>query len=400
MQLPPRRVAIVSLAVAATLPGDALLYAVLPVLYAELGLELWMVGALLAANRAVRLVTNPLAGLAAQRFGIHRPFTLAIFLTAAVTAAYAAAPGFAVWLALRLAWGALWSVLRLGGFLAALAAGEIGRGYALGFYNGVANIGTLLAMATGGFLTDRIGLEATLLCFAAVALPAGLAMWREGPGPEAPSAEAEEAPAELPGVSERWGVYALALLVAAGGPLVVATLGLVLAERFGPSIGIGGALVGTATVNGLFLGGRFALNPVWAPFAGHLSDRIGRLRFAGGAAFVTALSLWALAGEGGVARTLLAALAALLAGGVLRVTSDALAGDTAPEQGRARFMGWFANASDLGTALAPALAYALAERFGIEAVYRMAAVLLAIGGGAVVLWLGRVRARAPAREVR
>ena len=163
MQTPPRRVVAVSLAVAATLPGDALLYAVLPVVYADLGLELWMVGVLLSANRIVRLATNPLAGVVATRFGIHRPFVASVFATSLVTAAYAAAPGFAAWVALRFVWGALWSFLRLGGFLAALAAGSVGRGYALGFYNGVANLGTLLAMATGGLLTDTIGLDATLL---------------------------------------------------------------------------------------------------------------------------------------------------------------------------------------------------------------------------------------------
>ncbi|MGH7819300.1 MAG: hypothetical protein ACREQ9_05975 [Candidatus Binatia bacterium] len=45
--LPPRWVIAVSLGAAASLLGDGLLYAVLPVVWREVGLELWMVGVLL-----------------------------------------------------------------------------------------------------------------------------------------------------------------------------------------------------------------------------------------------------------------------------------------------------------------------------------------------------------------
>jgi len=387
----------VSLAVAATLPGDALLYAVLPVIHADLGLELWMVGALLSANRIVRLATNPLAGAVATRVGIHRPFVAAVFATTAVTAAYAAAPGFAAWVALRLLWGLLWSFLRLGGFLAALAAGSMGRGYALGFYNGVANLGTLLAMAGGGLLTDTIGLQPTLLVFAALALPAGVAMLREGrdegdrPG-EAPAPGAAAAPRPL----ERWGVYAAALATGmAGSPLVLATLGLLLVERFGDEIPVFGLVLGAATVNGAFLGLRFALQPFWAPLAGHASDRFGRLRFGAAMGLLTATAMLALSFAGGLGSTLAVAFLVFVGGAALRVSSDALAGDAAPEAARARFMGWYANAADLGSALAPALAYPLAAALGVEAVYRLGAAFLTISGAGVLVTLHHARSARP-----
>ncbi len=377
----------VSLAVAATLPGDALLYAVLPVVWAELGLELWMVGVLLGANRAVRLATNPWAGALVVRRGIHGPFTAAVFATAGVTAAYAVAPGFAALLALRLVWGALWSFLRLGGFLAALSAGDMGRGQALGFYNGIANLGTLLAMATGGLLTDAFGFRATMVGFALLALPAGLAMWREGPGPEDEAREtAAEAPAEWPGALRRWAVYGGALVTGmAGSPLVLATLGLRLVEVHGEQIAIGGALLGAATLNGALLGVRFALQPVWAPLAGRLSDRFGRRPFAALVGGVCAASLLALSVQEQLAGTVVVAVFLFLSGAALRVSCDAMAGDAAPASGRARFMGWYSNAADLGTAVGPLLAYPLVEAIGLGAVYRLGAAFLTLGGAAVLL---------------
>ena len=101
MRLPPRPVVAVSLAVAATLPGDALLYAVLPVVWQQLGLELWMVGVLLSANRFVRLATNPLAGVVVARTGMRAPFIAAVFATVAVSAAYGLNAGFLAFLAAR-----------------------------------------------------------------------------------------------------------------------------------------------------------------------------------------------------------------------------------------------------------------------------------------------------------
>jgi MFS family permease len=88
MRIPPRWVVAVSLAVAGTLPGDSLLYAVLPIVWSELGLELWMVGVLLSANRLVRLVTNPIAGWCVERTGMRGPFLVAIFASVGTTVAY------------------------------------------------------------------------------------------------------------------------------------------------------------------------------------------------------------------------------------------------------------------------------------------------------------------------
>ncbi len=58
MRRPPFQVLFVALATALVLPGDSILYAVLPTYYAEIGLTPIQVGILLSANRWVRLISK------------------------------------------------------------------------------------------------------------------------------------------------------------------------------------------------------------------------------------------------------------------------------------------------------------------------------------------------------
>ena len=75
-------------AIAATLLGDSMLYAVMPSRPGAWGLSVAAVGVLLAANRLVRLLSNPLAAFAFHRFGPRPSFAAAMALAALVTLAY------------------------------------------------------------------------------------------------------------------------------------------------------------------------------------------------------------------------------------------------------------------------------------------------------------------------
>ena len=398
MNVPPRWVVVVSLAVAGTLAGDGLLYAVLPIVWAELGLELWMVGALLSANRLVRLATNPLAGWVMGRVGVRVPLLIAVFASVGTTIAYGLGLGFALFLVARMTWGLCWSFLRLGGMLAALRESDVGsRGYALGFYGGVVSVGSLLAVLFGGVLTDQVGFRATAYLFAAVAAVGGLGLLRERSGHIAHVGVSESCEASARTATPllaRWWLYVLTFVnCAAGAGLVVATLGLWLVDRFGVTVTLGSLVVGAASLNGLVLSFRFAVGTVGSPVAGHLSDRFGRLRFLAITGALLAAALAGLSLEAGISWTIAMALLLFLAGMATRVTLDAAAGDLAPVRTRARAMSWYANASDLGTAVGPFLAYQLVPLVGLGWVYRGAALcLIAIG---VLALPGLARARRP-----
>jgi MFS family permease len=406
MRLPPRWVVVVSLAVAGTLPGDSLLYAVLPIVWSELGLELWMVGVLLSANRLVRLVTNPIAGWCVERTGMRGPFLLAVFASVGTTAAYALGSGFAVLLLARVLWGVCWSFLRLGGFLAVLeSADATTRGYYMGFHSGVARVGTLFAVLFGGLLTDHLGFRETALAFASISLLAGLLMLRERP-PAAgrtsilppPEGDAHGARDPVPDSAgerrQRWAVYAAIFVTqASASGLVVATLGLWLVERFGDGVHLGTLVLGVATVNGILLAARFFIDATWAPFAGHFSDRHGRrvLFFVSGLA--TAVGLMGLTAVTSLIGTAAVALLFFVGSTALRVTIDATAGDLAPAPIRSRVISWYASWTDLGAAAGPFIAYPLAEAVGLVWVYRGGAGFLLLAGTVALSILLRGRGR-------
>ena len=154
-----RPVVMVSLATALSLLGDSMLYIALPLHWQEAGLDsLWQVGALLAANRLVRLPVNPLIGLLYQRISLRTGLLLAVLLGAISTCGYGWAQGFVAWLLLRALWGVAWSLFRIGGLTAVVRCSEPdGQGHAIGLYNGLYRLGSLFGMLLGGLLVPIPG---------------------------------------------------------------------------------------------------------------------------------------------------------------------------------------------------------------------------------------------------
>lgn len=390
VRVPPRWILVVSIATGAAILGDSLLYAVLPVIWDDLGLTAGMVGVLLSINRFVRLGTNPVAGWVVGRVGARLPFVLAVLVAAATTLAYGLGLGVAGFLVARCLWGFCWSFLRLGGQLAAIEEGLDGRrGYYLGFFSGVTRAGSLLAVVTGGFLTDLITFEATIFLFTAISLLAGiwaLREWRANPerAPVAPAVTAREQEDTPPPPEGSWRVaigtlFSLAFLhgMAING-LVTATLGYLITERYGDNIDLTVATAGAATFTGLLLGTRFLADSLWGPAAGYVSDRWGRLPFFTVVASIQVVSLALLGAFPVLIWTILGSIALFAAASATHVSLDAAAGDLAIHGNRARLMSWYATAQDLGSAIGPILGYSIGITIGLGFVYPALAALFAI----------------------
>lgn len=382
----------VSLAVAAAILGDSLLYAALPVIYEDLGLAVGLVGVLLSANRFVRLVSNPIAGWVVSRVGVRGPFLAAVFAAALTTAAYASGLGFVVLFLARCAWGICWSFLRLGGYLAALEAAHDGnRGYYLGFFNGVVRFGSFVAVLLGGLLTDLIGFNATVLAFTAVSLLGGFAILGERPPPTADEAsnrpvgaEREQSTTHQRGepiprsIRVVFGAGFLHAFAISG--LVTATLGLWLLNSYGRTTAMLGLVIGVATLTGVLLSARFLCDFLWGPVVGHFADRFGAPRvtvlaglFEIGALFMLAIPLSLL-------WTILAAITLFIAATAVQVSLDAMAGRLAPSKRRAQVLGWYTTAHDLGSASGPLIGFAMSVGIGLGWMYASAATLLAMIG--------------------
>ena len=270
-----------ALVVAASLVGDTLLYTVLPVSAARLGISRPVVGVILSANRWVRLLTNPLAARLYERFPAGALVVMALTIGALSTAAYAVPAWLAVFVAGRLLWGFSYSLLRLGSFLAAIDDAQGHAGRMIGNTRAIWGVGYLAGAVYAPFAIESVGWAGACLGAAAITVVGGLGPawivsgWSRG----VRFVETEVAAASV------WEPRLIALFVAASLELaiyagvLVAAGGFRVDELFGP-----GAPVLSFVVPATFIAAAFALTQrvaqvAWTPIAGRLSDRSAHLSF-------------------------------------------------------------------------------------------------------------------------
>ncbi|MDR1947159.1 MAG: MFS transporter [Desulfovibrio sp.] len=381
-----RHIICFALITALCLIGDSMLYIVLPLYYKEAGLNsLWEVGAILAANRIVRLPLNPLVGrlytVVSERNGI----IAAVVLSTAATTVYGLAPSFPVWIAARCLWGAAWTLLRLGSLFCILKlSGPDNRGRYTGLYNGIYRLGSLVGMLFGGIIADAAGPGSTALSFGAVTalaifpalflIPANL-----------PDADTGTVRAGA-GTRARFRTFVRMLTTsgatAAGGltalviqGILAPTLSLLIAAHTGGGVFLAGTLIGAASLGGIFQALRWAWEPWLAPLVGKFSDKRGRSRL-----------LYRAFAAGGLLAAVLAAplplpvwfaclLGMQLAATALTTLTDAAAADAAARSGGPSLLVAYTFAADAGMALGPVLAFGMNEFLDINAVYLFSAGL-------------------------
>jgi len=387
--------------------GDSMLYNVLPANVDDFDVSLALVGVLLSANRFVRLLSNPLAAWAVQRFGLSKPLALSAALAVATTVMLGVAKGFALLLVARLLWGVCYSFLRLTGVLVALeeSAGG-GRGRLLGFFNGGQRFGSLIGVLLGGILFDVFGRAASFLTIAAlgfVGIPAALALkpasaashtTSKPPGPSQPTSRKSRlwdlalgvSPSQPKPLRQRllacnFSVFALNFVIAGG---MVSTLGYYLDQRLGEGPAIAGVVLGVATINGLLQAARW-LADVGSVYWGHIADSIGleKAAIATMPISIAALILLALDAPLGLALPWLVLSTVLLAAAVTALT--AIAGGIATPRERPQALARFATWQDTGAAFGPLLAFALISRLSLDWVYLSGAAILAVAMIAFVL---------------
>jgi MFS family permease len=389
---------LVSAAVALSLLGDSLLYAVLPSQAEAVGVPVGLVGVILSANRFIRLLSNPWAGSVCDRLGYARPFTVALLLGALTTAVYGLATGFWLLFFARVLWGVSWSFLRVGGLGTVLEhATHRDRGLLMGFFLGISRLGSLVAVALGGVLTDIIGYRPTFLVFAILS---ALAATISGPSGErrprhskdAPplvSSPSPQAPLNLPGPLSAWQsdhnirrrrLWAVNVCGFSNGfvtsGLVTSTLGLLLKTHYGSAIAVGSLSVGIASITGLLLSSRWAIDFGLGPYLGHLSDRLGRHRVILAAFFIGTLALGVFASVAAFIPLSLAAVVIFTSSTALSAALDASLGDLAPAGEQGRTIGRYATFTDLGSACGPLLGYALGVWIGFMPMYILGGCLL------------------------
>ena len=270
-----------ALVVSASLLGDTLLYTVLPVSAASLGISRPIVGVILSLNRWVRLVTNPIAARLYERFPAGALIVVAIILSAVSTAMYALPAALVVFLMGRLLWGFCYSVLRLGSFLAALEDAASHAGRRIGNTRAVWGLGYFAGAVFAPFAVETVGWTGMCVIAAALTLVAGIGPAYLAAGWQRRVRVPEEGhiPASV------WEPRLLALFVTATVQLglyagiLVAAGGFRIDELFHE-----GAPIFALVVPATFVAAAFALTQriaqvVWTPIAGRWSDRSANVAF-------------------------------------------------------------------------------------------------------------------------
>ena len=380
-KITPRQkpVIVISLLTAACLLGDSMLYIVLPIHWAEVGLSsLWEVGVLLSVNRLVRLPCNPLVGWLYGRISHRRGVVLAGLLAIATTVSYAFIQGFAFWLVARCVWGLAWTFLRLGAYFLILeSADDHNRGHYMGLYNGLYRLGSLVGMLAGGVLAERVGIGATSLLFAGLtfcALPFALQLPASITSPTAESEPSRDR-TFLAQPNVVWTLLTGLFIAMVYQGAFMATLSRLIQVHQPSPVVLGRFVIAAAPLAGILQALRWSWEPWLAPWFGRLSDqKYGRRKMLAATLGLAALSFSLISLPLPLAPWLLLLLVILLTATILTTVIDAIACDVAVDLPPKAFMSAYSFAIDIGAALGPVASYTLSDLYGPYAVYWAIAV--------------------------
>lgn len=411
----PAPVLLITGVAAATIMGDSMLYNVLPSRVESFGLSVGLVGVLLSANRVVRLISNPVAAWAIQRYGLAGPLIACVIVAIGTTAAYGTAPWFGLLLLGRILWGVTFSVFRLSGYLIVLENSREGsRGRMLGVFSSGMRIGSIVGVLLGGLLFDLTGRTASFLIIASLgllALPAALALTRRSARTPVAVASPRSAitadidPNDTPRAGESgspltvklWAIlishvpelspgnrrvilsasitYFCFQLVMNG--VLIASLGFFLSRRLEGGVLIIGVMMGIATLNGILISTRWIAG-LSAPYFGHLGDTYGKKRILIVAVPVCMTGLVLLASSVPLWLALLWLPIAFGATAASIITLDSIVGGLAPPARRAAVMSRYATWQDSGSAIGPLAVFATLRFAALSQVYLVGAAILAI----------------------
>ena len=349
---------------AISLLGDATLYTVLPHpdISAQLGITLSMVGLLLGANRATRLILNGPVGILYDRMPRRGLLIAALSLGASSSIFYAIGQGFWPLLMGRIFWGLAWSLLWVGGNSVVLdVSTEENRGRNSGIYQMWFFIGVASASFLGAILTDMVGFRSGQWISVAIIAGAALAWFfllpetRRNVDTAKAAVKETDKPARMKLPLKVMAAASFTVFVARflTWGVLAATAILWLSDMFGKGAQIATLFIPIATLTGFFR----ALNNLTSigstTVAGSVSDRFGRRwPVIGWATVLGGVGLWLMSGDVR-SLALIGAFLVPLASSTAETLIPAIAGDHVPESLRSRALGLINTAGDLGATIGP-----------------------------------------------
>jgi DHA1 family multidrug resistance protein-like MFS transporter len=358
--------------------GDSLMYSLLPLSAASLGISLAGVGTLLSINRLIRLVSNMGAGILHHRFGQRLPFILSTILGLLTTLVYGLGKGFIVFLVARAVWGVAWSSLRQGAYQATWTSSRDDKGELMGILWRLIRLGSAISVLIGGIVFDRYGFQTSVWVILVAGLPAiPLSITLPWPSSGGHRTNPEKSFGSRLEVFDhpvkRW-LVASALADGVFQSTFGSTVSLFLAGWLGQYDFNQESLLGIGTIAGGVLMVRWISGIFVAPAIGKISDKFTHARTAVVLAFSTLCAVLLVASGNLLAIPSL--LVIFMVGSGLFVTLNASASRIA---GQSRYPNFFAGAFntavDIGTALGPLFAFSLVSAFGLVPLYVLTGAL-------------------------
>lgn len=251
-----------SMTLSLTLPGDVVLYLLLPIYATTFGVTLPEVGLLLAANRLVRIVGY---AQVARLYGNRGPrFVCLLAGVGSVLAAagYALFSGLWALLAMRIVWGLSFAAMNIA--VHALPTAEMsGAARRSGWSRSIVACGSMVALAAGGVGAHFFGPRIVFAVLAAVALASLVFAMRLPATPERHIAERPRL--AVPGPISIWS---FCMGISLDGLFTVG-LALLAKEQLAE---------GAAIAAGLVMALRYLFEMTLAPVGGRLAERVGARR--------------------------------------------------------------------------------------------------------------------------
>jgi len=396
----PRSLAL-ALAPGTLLAGAAsgIIFPIFPIVGLRVGLSLPFIGAILAANRAVRVLASPLIGIIADRAGGRRTLLFGLAVNICVIALYIAGmvsghPG-ACFLAGRLLHGVGSGCVFVAAQALALHASEpTSRGSTAGVVRASIVLGTPIGLAVGGLLAGLIGevwtfaVAGAAVCAALVAATFMVPDLRARITRRSPLAETLRAMRDRRMLAIGSLNFAIGFTV---GGLVLTTLALLVEARH--LVLFGRDPQGTA---GLLMGWMTILDALLTPLAGRLGDqRRAHARVGAAATTLMVAGLVVIALVGGVAGVAIGLALIGIGSAGLGPSLLVLLGELVPLDRRGTGVGLMQLCGDIGGMLGPLVGTAL---------FAGSTVLPYLGTAGLVacfipvaLWLARLERRATTR---
>lgn len=368
--------------------GGGVVFPILPALGERLGLSALIVGAILAANRFVRIGVNPLTGSLTDRFGGREVVAIGLFVEAIGTAVYIAAlhlstPAF--WFLLgRIIWGVGSSFLFVGAVAAVLAISETrDRGTFTARVRSAISLGIPAGLLVGGLMSDLISPDAAFLTATAVNVVSALAAVLFIPTKRPPHAHTKSGSSRprlktwiellrIPGLGGVW-LYNLLVFFAVQGVLL-ATLVLLVDRRHILIFGLGPQ--GSA---GIMMAIMMLFRAGVSLTIGRVIDYLGHRTLLLIPTVMTLTCGFALVA---IARSDLLLIVGLaltgLGTGAIVIPLLALMGDLVPENRRGRATAIYQIFSDIGGTAGPVVGLVIATRYGLEPTFLGLAALFII----------------------